>query len=75
MGVEEPSDYAWLLGIFFRDVIMTLLICTVVIYVVILVFGAKAGIEIYLENREFSRRFSKHLEHANENGLASDKHR
>jgi len=54
---------------------MTLLICTVVIYVVILVFGAKAGIEIYLENREFSRRFSKHLEHANENGLASDKHR
>jgi hypothetical protein len=43
---------------------MTLLICTVVIYVVILVFSARAGIEVYLENRDFSRRFSKHLEHA-----------
>ena len=42
---------------------MTLLICTVVIYVVILVFGARAGIELYLENREFTRRFPKPPEH------------
>ena len=43
---------------------MTLLICTVVIYVVILVFSARAGIEVYMENREFSRRLSKQLGHA-----------
>jgi biopolymer transport protein ExbB/TolQ len=48
-----------MLGIFF----MTLLICTVVIYVVILVFSVRAGIELYRENREFSRRFQQ-LEHA-----------